>query len=843
MRAIRTFTVRPRLPEAIAALQPLALNLRWSWDDPTRDLFRWVDPDAWEATGHDPVAVLNTASRQRLEALASDPSFLAFLQEVDDDLQRELSADHWFQRRPSPLRSVAYFSPEFGLARALPQYSGGLGVLAGDHLKSASGLGVPVVGVGLFYREGYFRQELTLDGWQQERYVALDPHAMALAPEDVEIQVDLGGKTLAARVWKAKVGRVPLYLLDSDIEQNDDDLRYVTNRLYGGDVEHRLRQEILLGIGGVRALYRLGHDPNVFHTNEGHAGFLGLERIGRCIRNLGLTFPEAVEAVRAATVFTTHTPVSAGIDRFPRHLMEKYFSAWAVECDVPFDHLMALGQAPGDPPDAPFNMAVMGFRLAGWSNAVSKLHGRVSRRIFSNLWPGIPEDDITITSVTNGVHTKTWAAPEMKELFNRHVLPEWQEAGEERWARMDRIADGELWTARERARERLVAFVRRRLKESALAKGLSEADTAWTDDVFDTANLTIGFARRFASYKRATLLLQQPDRLAALLLSADRPVQLVFAGKAHPADDTGKEMIRQIVQFSSQPGLRHRVAFLEDYDIDVARTLYQGCDVWLNTPRRPLEACGTSGEKAALNGVLNCSVLDGWWDECFDTEIGWAVLSAEREQNPELRDRLEANSLFDLLERQIVPLFYDRPPGRPPSSWLRRVKTSLRTLGPFVSASRMVRDYVVELYEPAAQRGDTLGADDQARSRALAGWKQRVRAGWNSVRVEVADPDDGVTDLGGARVVTGTVQLGSLSPDDVSVQLVHGSVGPTDELAVTGVVPMQPAPSDEHGEGPPYRYHGSFVCERAGRYGFTVRVVPSHPDLPNYAEMGLVVWA
>ncbi len=847
MRAIRTFTVKPRLPDALAALQPLALNLRWSWDQPTQDLFRWVDPDAWEGTGHDPVAVLNTASRARLEALAGDPSFLSFLQEVDDDLQRELSADHWFQRRESPLRSVAYFSPEFGIARALPQYSGGLGVLAGDHLKSASGLGVPVVGVGLFYRDGYFRQELTPDGWQQERYVALDPHAMALVPEDVEVEVDLGGKTLAARVWKATVGRVPLYLLDSDVDHNDDDGRHVTNRLYGGDVEHRLRQEILLGIGGVRALYRLGHDPHVFHTNEGHAGFLGLERIGRSIRNGGLSFTEAVEAVRAATVFTTHTPVSAGIDRFPRHLMERYFGQWAKECEVPFEELMALGQAPGDPPDAPFNMAIMGFRLAGWSNAVSKLHGKVSRRIFSNLWPGIPEDDIQIASVTNGVHTKTWTSPEMKELFNRHILPEWQEAGPERWARIDRIADGELWTARERAKERLVAFVRRRLKELAVAKGLSDADTAWCDDVFDTGNLTIGFARRFASYKRATLLLQQPDRLASLLLSADRPVQLVFAGKAHPADDTGKEMIRQIVQFSGQPGLRQRVAFLEDYDIDVARILYQGCDVWLNTPRRPLEACGTSGEKAAINGALNCSVLDGWWDECFDTEIGWAIVSAEREQSPELRDRLEANSLFDLLERQIVPLFYDRAPGRPPASWLRRVKLSLRILGPFVSASRMVRDYVTELYEPAARRGDALGAAAHARARTLATWKERVRAGWSGVRVQIADPDDSVIDLGGERVVTASLELGSLSPDDVAVQLVHGSVGSNDELSINGVVALEPAPADGDGDGdgddPPYRYAGSFTCERAGRYGFTVRVVPSHPDLLTPAEMGLVVWA
>jgi starch phosphorylase len=839
MRAIKTFTVRPRLPEPIAALQGLALNLRWSWDQPTKDLFRWVDPDAWEATGHDPVAVLNRASRARLEALAGDPHFLSFLREVNDDLQRELTTDLWFQRRRSDLTSVAYFSPEFGIASALPQYSGGLGVLAGDHLKSATGLGVPMVGVGLFYGEGYFRQELTHDGWQQERYVALDPHAMALVPQECEVTVDMAGTPLVARVWRATVGRVPLYLLDTDIDQNDGDGRHVTNRLYGGDVEHRLRQEILLGIGGVRALHQLGLDPQVFHTNEGHAGFLGLERIAHCIESAGLTFPEAIEAVRSATVFTTHTPVPAGIDRFPRPLMEKYFTRWAERAGIPFDRLMALGHAPGDPPDSPFNMAIMGFRLAGWSNAVSKLHGVVSRRIFRGLWPGLPEEDIPITSITNGVHTGTWTSSEMTELFNRNVLPEWQQATADRWARIERVSDGELWQARERGRERLVMFVRRRLRESAMAKGLSEADVAWCDDVFDPNVLTIGFARRFAAYKRATLLLSQPERLAALLLNAERPVQLVFSGKAHPADDMGKEMIRQIVQFSRRPELSQRIAFLEDYDIDVARTLYQGCDVWLNTPRRPLEACGTSGEKAALNGALNCSVLDGWWDECFETEIGWAILSAESQQDLGLRDHLEANSLFDLLERQVVPLFYDRPPGRPPAGWLRRVRAALRTLGPFVPASRMVRDYVEQLYEPAATRGNALAADGHARARTLAAWKEQVSVGWPAVGVQILDGEGGVTDLGGERQVTAEVELGPLSPADVCVQLVHGAVGANEELSQTGVVSME----HSNGEGSRHWYVGSFSCERAGRYGFTVRVVPSHPDLASHSELGLIAWA
>ncbi|MDQ4068206.1 MAG: alpha-glucan family phosphorylase, partial [Actinomycetota bacterium] len=567
MRALRSFTVQPRLPRLLAPLHALSMNLRWSWDDRTKDLFRWVDPDAWETSGHDPVRLLAVADRRRLEALAADRAFLSFMEEVHDDLRRDLEADRWFQGRDTALRSVAYFSPEFGIAEALPQYSGGLGVLAGDHLKAASGLGVPLVGVGLFYHQGYFRQELNPDGWQAERYVDLDPHVMALHPvEGTRVQVDLAGTPLLARIWRAEVARITLYLLDTDVEENDDACRTVTDRLYGGDSEHRLRQEILLGVGGVRALDQLGHDPQVFHSNEGHAGFLGLERVRRAIVDEGLTFDEAIEAVRAATVFTTHTPVPAGMDRFPRGLMERYFKGWADECDVDFERVMALGQYPGEPPDAPFNMAIMGLRLAASSNGVSKLHGVVSRQIFAPVWPGVPVEELPITSITNGVHPRTWVAPEMRDLFDRHVLPEWNQAGPDRWARIEDAGDDELWRARQQARERLVAFVRRRLHDSALSRGLSEAEAAWCDEAFDPGVLTVGFARRFAPYKRATLLLSQPDRLRRLLLDPERPMQLVFAGKAHPADDMGKDLIRQVVQFSRHEDVRHRVAFLEDYD-------------------------------------------------------------------------------------------------------------------------------------------------------------------------------------------------------------------------------------------------------------------------------------
>ena len=845
MKALRSFTVRPRLPPALAGLEELAMNLRWSWDERTRDLFRWVDPDAWEVTVHDPVALLARVSRARLAELEADPAFRSYLTEVHDALRRYCARDRWFQGRAgSPLRTIAYFSPEFGIAEALPQYSGGLGVLAGDHLKAASDLGVPLVGVGLFYRHGYFRQSLNSDGWQQERYPSLDPFAMALRPVDgVRVTVDLAGTTLTARVWLAEVGRVRLYLLDADVEENDDATRTVTDRLYGGDTEHRLRQEILLGIGGVRALAALGEEAQVFHTNEGHAGFLGLERIRALVTGAdgapGLAFRDALESVRAGSIFTTHTPVPAGIDRFPRALLERYFSAWANECGITLDELMALGHEPGEDPGAPFNMAVMGLRLAGRSNAVSQLHGRVSRAMFSPLWPGVPEDEVPIGSVTNGVHPHTWVSSEMDALLERHVLPEWHEAGPERWARVGDAGDDEVWRVREQAREHLVSFVRSHLRTSLAARGMGTADTAWTAEVLDPKALTVCFARRFATYKRGTLLLSQPERLRALLTATDRPVQFVFAGKAHPADDLGKEIIRQIVAFSSDPAIRHRFVFVDDYDIAVARVLYQGADVWLNNPRRPQEACGTSGEKAALNGALNCSILDGWWDEMFDGENGWAISSAEGEADLARRDQLEADSLFALLEDQIVPQFYDRGPGRVPRRWVQRVKHNLASLGPQVCASRMVQDYVRDLYEPTAARADALAADGHRRASALSAWKAEVRRGWRAVHVDAVESDDDAAELGLDRVVRATVSLGDLSPDDVEVQLLHGPVGQSDELEQPAVVAMASAGPAADGH---VAFEGRFPLERPGRYGVTVRVVPCHEDLATPVELGLVAW-
>src|SRR5947209_15721461 len=546
-----------------------------------------------------------------------------------------------------PVRAIAYFSPEFGVSEDLPQYSGGLGVLAGDHLKGAADMGLPLVGVGLFYDHGYFHQKLDDSGWQQEEFPRLDPAALPMSPVDARVRLELAGESVEAEVWRYDVGSVPLFMLHVD---------GVTDRLYGGDVEHRLRQEIVLGVGGVRLLAELGVDADVFHSNEGHAGFLMLERIRRAIAHDGMSFDDALASVRPGGIFTTHTPVPAGIDRFSRELMEKYFGGWASECGVDIDRLMALGHLPDEPAGAPFNMAVLGLRLAGRANAVSELHAEVSRQMFAAL-------DVRIDAITNGVHVPTWAPD--------RPSPE--------------LGNEELWLGRSRGRRRLVEIV---------------GERAGAD--LDPDVLTIGFARRFAAYKRATLLLSQPERLEALLLSGDRPVQLVFAGKAHPADHQGKELIQRVVQFARRPEVRHRIAFVEDYDIAVGRCFNEGSDVWLNTPRRPHEACGTSGMKAVLNGGIHCSVLDGWWDEMYDGSNGWAIPSFEDEPDEGRRDHLEADALFALLEGEIVPMFYARDDAGLPLAWLDKIRTSLRSLGPRVTAERMLREYVDRQYQPAS---------------------------------------------------------------------------------------------------------------------------------------------
>jgi starch phosphorylase len=868
VRAIRRFTVRPVLPEALQPLLELATNLRWSWHPETQDLFAAMEAEQWETSGHDPVRLLGEVSAERLEELAGDKKFLRRLDLASADLDQYLTGDRWFQKRAAAgdtlPRSVSYFSPEFGITSVLPQYSGGLGILAGDHLKTASDLGLPLVGVGLLYSHGYFRQSLSREGWQQETYPVLDPDGLPITPlreadgSRAQISLDIpGDNPLLAQIWVAQVGRVPLLLLDSDVEANPEPLRDVTDRLYGGTVEHRFLQELLLGVGGIRALRAYSRitgavEPEVFHTNEGHAGFLGLERI----RELsvaeggpGLDFATALEVTRAGTLFTTHTPVPAGIDRFPRDLIAQYFGTQSPVPGVPVEDVLALGAedyAGGDP--EVFNMAVMGFRLAQRANGVSLLHGHVSRGMFNGLWPAFDESEVPITSITNGVHGPTWVAREIFELADRFgatALTSGNASDDPNlWDVVDKVPADELWATKRTLRQCLVEDARDRLRRSWRERGAASAELGWIDSALDADVLTIGFARRVPSYKRLTLMLRDPERLKRILLDPDRPVQLVIAGKAHPADDGGKSLIQEIVRFADDPQVRHRIVFLPNYDIAMAQPLYPGCDVWLNNPLRPYEACGTSGMKAALNGALNLSILDGWWDEWYDGNNGWAIPSADGVADERARDDIEANALYDLIEHDIAPRFYDTSASGSddvPTRWIEMVRHTMKSLGPKVLSTRMVRDYTEQLYAPAAASARAANATYDG-ARALAQFKARVRAGWDQVRIDHIDTA-GLSDspeVGAGLGLEVFVSLGDLSPEDVEVQVVHGRVKGEDDLVATAIADLALAESYEAGR---HRFEGRLVLDRPGPFGYTVRVLPKHPGLASPAELGLVTLA
>ncbi|MGV0837816.1 alpha-glucan family phosphorylase [Mycolicibacterium thermoresistibile] len=864
MKALRRFTVRAHLPKRLAALERLSVNLRWSWHKPTQDLFAAVDEDLWQRIGCDPVALLGEVSPARLDELAEDDAFVRRLGDVAADLDDYLDRPLWYQQQLADgvelPTGIAYFSMEFGVAEVLPNYSGGLGILAGDHLKAASDEGLPLIGVGLYYRSGYFRQSLTADGWQHENYPLIDPQGLPLrlltdaSGAAVLIEVTLPEAILRARVWVAQVGRVPLLLLDSDIPENEHDLRGVTDRLYGGDQEHRIKQEILAGVGGVRAVRAFTAieglpQPEVFHMNEGHAGFLGVERIRELITESRLDFDTALTMVRSSTVFTTHTPVPAGIDRFPLDMVRRYFGGGdgplaesSLLPGVPVERIVGLG-AETDP--TKFNMAHMGLRLAQRANGVSLLHGRVSRHMFNDLWPGFDPQEVPIGSITNGVHASTWAAPEWIQL-GRRLLGSDSLSEPAVWQRLQHVDPGHIWWIRSELRKLLVSDVRVRLRRSWLERGATEAELGWIATAFDPEVLTIGFARRVPTYKRLTLMLRDPDRLEALLLDAEHPVQLIVAGKSHPADEAGKALIQQIVRFADRPEVRHRIAFLPDYDMSMARQLYWGCDVWLNNPLRPLEACGTSGMKSALNGGLNLSIRDGWWDEWYDGENGWEIPTAAGVADETRRDDLEAAALYDLLQNSVAPKFYERDEQGVPSRWVEMVRHTLQVLGPKVLASRMVREYTETYYAPAAQAARRTSAPVDGlpfgAARDLAAYRQRVREAWPNVAIVEVDslglPDTPL--LGSELTLTATVRLAGLRPDEVTVQAVLGRVNGADELIDPVIAPMTHTGT---GEGGNEIFSATTPLPVAGSVGYTVRVLPHHPLLAGVNELGLVTSA
>ena len=850
VRAIRRFTVRTVLPERLAALSELVMNLRWSWHPETLDLFESIDPVTWRAVGGDPARLLGLVPHSRFTELSKDDDFLRRLDDAAENLRQYLDRDRWFQTLGDEApKAIAYFSPEYGITAVLPQYSGGLGILAGDHLKTASDLGVPVIGVGLLYRRGYFNQSLSRDGWQQERYPPVDPHGLPLTllteadGSPVTITVRLPGRDLQAQLWLCQVGRIPLLLLDSDVEGNAPPERDVTDRLYGGGSDHRFRQELLLGVGGIRAVRAFCKltgraKPEVYHMNEGHAGFLALERIRELVAEGKLSFDEALEVVRASTLFTTHTPVPAGIDRFPRELVEHHFGAPDNPMALPIDRVLALGAENFPRGDhTVFNMALMGLRVAQRANGVSLLHGEVSREMFAGLWPNFDPADVPITSVTNGVHAPTWVSREMQRLVESELGVDLQSDGEA-WGGGDRLNDHQLWEVRRALRSRLVDETRRRLRDSWLQRGAGESELGWISDVLDPDVLTIGFARRVPSYKRLTLMLQDRERFTAMLLNPHRPVQFIIAGKAHPADDGGKRLIQEVVKFADGAGVRHRVVFLPDYDMALARVLCAGADVWLNNPLRPLEACGTSGMKAALNGVLNLSIRDGWWDEWFDGDNGWAIPSADALPE-ERRDELEAAAFYDIVETQMVPRFYDHDDNGLPRRWLEMVRHTLSSLGPKVVATRMLRDYVTTLYTPAAQSSRALEAAKFGGARHLAAWKKRVTTAWPGVRVEHIEAR-GVSDAleyGTVVALRAVVALGDLAADDVDVQVAYGRVDEHDQITAPTHASLRL--SDKRDDGS-WVYEGEMTLDRTGPFGYSVRVLPTDPLLATSGELGLI---
>jgi len=849
-RFLHRFTVIPSLPQELAALQRIAYNLWWCWEPEAIALFKRLDLELWSETRHNPVEMLGILQQATLDGLKADEGFMSHLAELDEKLKEYLSSKTWYERTYKGKKGmrVAYFSMEFGLHESIPLYSGGLGVLSGDHLKTASDLGIPLSGVGLLFRQGYFRQYLNIEGWQQEFYPENDFYNLPLrlmrdkTGKPFTFELDLTARPVKVHIWQVQVGRVPLYLLDTNLEENSPEDREITTRLYGGDQEMRIKQEILLGIGGIRALRLLEAEPNVCHMNEGHSAFLGLERIRILMEERKLKFNEALEAVQAGTVFTTHTPVEAGIDHFPSDLIEKYLGRYYRSLGLNRDEFLGLGRQNPKNHHETFCMAVLALKLSSHANGVSQLHGEVSRRMWKNIWPELPEEHLPLTSITNGVHIQNWLSREMAGLLNRYLGPRWVEDSTDAglWRRVARIPDIELWRTHRRGREQLVDFARKRLKEQLRQVGVTAKEIAVAEEVLDPDALTIGFARRFAAYKRGTLILQDVDRLAGILNNPDKPVQIIFAGKAHPADHQGKELIRQIVQISKQERFRHRIVFLEDYDMGVGRHLVQGVDVWLNTPRRPMEASGTSGMKVAFNGGLNMSVLDGWWCEGYKGNNGWAIGKGEVYDDTDYQDEVEGRAIYDLLEKEIVPLFYDRNSDGIPRGWISSMKASMQTLCPVFSTNRMLQEYSEVSYIPSYDRWRQLDLDDSALAVDLAAWKEKMHKAWHQVRIESIEAKYAEEITVGSMVpVSAKVFIGDLPPGEIAIDLYFGLLDSMGSIVGGEIVSLDSVSELSPGL---YWFSGEIECRFCGRQGFMLRVMPKHREMGAVYMPGLLIW-
>jgi len=843
---IATYTVKPKLPTPLKPLEEIANNLWLSWNCDAVMLFIRLDYETWTHAQQNPARMLGMVSQERLERMAKDDSYLAALKEVYSRFNKYKKGDTWYKGTRKDM--VAYFSMEYGMDISLPIYSGGLGILSGDHMKTSSDLGLPLVGVGLLYRQGYFKQYLNADGFQQESYPENDWYNMPVERKcnkdesPLKISVDMAGRTVVAQVWEAKVGRSSLILLDTNIDENEGEYRNITSALYGGDKEIRIRQELLLGVGGIRALRALGINPAVSHMNEGHSAFLGLERIRELMVEWKFSFEEARQALWPTNIFTTHTPVPAGNERFSIDLMEKYFRPWAHDLGLDWKDFLALGRENPHDDRELFCMTILALKFSAYSNGVSQLHGLVSRDMWKNLWPGLPKEEIPIGAITNGVHPRTWASNNMVELLDRYFGPRFEDDPTNLpiWDRMERISDEELWRTHERRRERLVAFSRDRIRQQLKRTGAAESRVKQAEDALSPYTLTIAFARRFATYKRGNLLLRDPDRLLRLLQDKDRPIQLIFAGKAHPHDIPGKEIIKEIVHFAERHDVTSKIIFLEDYDMTIARYLTSGSDLWLNTPRRPLEASGTSGMKAAFNGVLNCSILDGWWDEAYNPEVGWAIGKGEEYSDTELQDDIESKALYDLLEREIVPTFYQRGRDGLPREWIKMMKSCMREIGQSMSSHRMLMEYSNQFYYPALKNYKKLAKDNFQEAKELAAYLAKTRSSWHEIVVNTIESNvKPVMQRGENLTVTACVKLGSLSPEEVLVELYYGSVSNQGDLVHAKRAEMKPVTQD----GDCHKYRVNIDCAATGRHGHTLRILPIPPALIHEYLPGLIRWA
>jgi starch phosphorylase len=862
------YNVIPSLPENMEKLRDVAYNLQWTWNQDSRELFRRLHMELWEETSHNPVMMLGKISQERLNEMSHEDGFIAHLDRVYNQLQSYKSEKTWFQKNQnfSEPVNIIYFSAEFGLTECLQTYSGGLGVLAGDHLKASSDLGIPLIGVGLLYKEGYFQQYLDSDGWQHERYEIndfdnlpmkrvrnsslptgkADPPTGEAGNEPLILSVSLAGKEVFFQVWKIEIGRVPLYLLDTNVPENSEANRKITETLYGGNVETRIQQEIILGIGGSRTIHALGIKPMVCHMNEGHSAFMSLERMRNLIQNQGLSFQEAKEVGYYSNIFTTHTPVPAGIDVFSNDLIEKYFgNYYRNELHISDKEFYSLGNIYKNSESNVFNMAHLAMNTAGYINGVSKLHGNVSKKMWVSGYKNVPFNEIPIGYVTNGVHMRSHISHEMEGLFLQYMGERWLDnpASTNLWERIDKLPDEELWRTHERRRERLVAFARRRLIKQIKDRGGSQEELATAAEVLDPSILTIGFARRFATYKRATLIFRNIERLSQIINNKEHSVQFIFAGKAHPKDEEGKRFIQEIFQMAKEEKFRRKIVFIENYDMNVAHYLVEGCDVWLNNPRRPLEASGTSGMKVIANGGLNFSVLDGWWDEGFDPEVGWKIGNGEEYTDPDYQDEIESRLLYNTLESSIIPLFYSRSEDSLPRKWIAKVKNSMKKLGPYFNTHRMVQEYYNKYYSKSFEKRIQLKENNWAKAKSLTAWKEKMKSNWGSINVVKFDTNGRTKELfvGQELTIKAEIDLGKFVPDDVEVQIYYGPLENENNPQSNATVVMN-AEDDKSTDGY-YKYSGNVKCKRTGRQGYTIRILPKHVMLSHPFELDVVYWA